>query len=105
MPVPLGRGRSRDRRSLSVLLGTRRRHDARSERPDQKQSWQVCQDAAYELIEFPDPAAPRHLAGQIAGSARRVGLCFEQQMLAGDSRKVPRTTRRILDRILDEAQR
>ena len=79
--------------------------DARSERPDQKQSWQVCQDAAYELIEFPDPAAPRHLAGQIADSARRVGLCFEQQMLAGDSRKVPRTTRRILDRILDEAQR
>lgn len=79
--------------------------DARSEGPDQKQSWQVCQDAAYELIEFPDPASPRHLAAQIAGSARRVGLCFEQQMLAGDSRKVPRTTRRILDRILDEAQR
>ena len=63
--------------------------DARSEGPDQKQSWQVCQDAAYELIEFPDPAAPRHLAAEIAGSARRVGLCFEQQMLAGDSRRCP----------------
>lgn len=78
--------------------------DARSDGPDQKQSWQVCEDAAYELIEFPDTSTPGQLAGQITASARRVGLCFEQQMLANDSRKVPRTTRRILDRILREAQ-
>jgi hypothetical protein len=32
-----------------------------------------------------------------------VCLCFEQQMLAEDNRKVPRTSRRILARVLAEA--
>jgi hypothetical protein len=78
--------------------------DSRSQQNDQKHSWQVCQDAAYELIEFPDVVSSTEANQQIEKSARRVCACFEQQMLADDSRKVPRTTRRIVDRLLAQAR-
>jgi hypothetical protein len=79
--------------------------DAQSEPPSQKRSWQVCEDAAYELIEFPGDEHPPQIAEDVAAAARRVGLCFEQQILARDSRKVPRTTRAIVDRLIEEAQK
>jgi len=77
--------------------------DATSPDNRRQQTWQVCQDAAYELTEFPEPGGPAELNDQIIATARRVCLCFEQQMLADDRRKVPRTTRRILARVLTEA--
>ncbi len=69
----------------------------------QKATWEVCQDAAYELIEFPDEVTPPELLPVILKSARQACMCFEQQMLAEDYRKVPRTVRRILARTFTEA--
>jgi hypothetical protein len=77
--------------------------DATSPDNRRQQTWEVCQDAAYEIIEFPEPGASAELNDQIIATARRVCLCFEQQMLVDDSRKVPRTARRILARVLTEA--
>ena len=68
-----------------------------------RETWEVCQDAAYELIEFPDEDQPEQARVALDIAARRVGACFEQQMLAGDRRKVPRTSLRILTRVLGEA--
>jgi len=78
--------------------------DAVSEDNSRTQTWEVCQDAAFELIEFPEPDGDPELNGRIITAAKRVCLCFEQQMLADDHRKVPRTSRRILARVLGEAQ-
>lgn len=77
--------------------------DAVSADGRRRQTWEVCQDAAYELAEFPEPDAPEELRLQVVSAAKRVCLCFEQQMLADDDRKAPRTTRRILARVLTEA--
>jgi hypothetical protein len=78
-------------------------HDAKSEDNRRRETWEVCQDAAYELVEFPDDDMPADVKNETVVAARRVCLCFEQQMLAGDRRKVPRTARRILARVLSEA--
>jgi hypothetical protein len=77
--------------------------DAKSEDNRRQKTWQVCQDAAYELVEFPDGDEPAEVKDQVDITARRVCLCFEQQMLANDHRKVPRTSRRILARVIAEA--
>ena len=63
----------------------------------------MCQDAAFELVEFPDADMSDDAKGSVEAAARRVCLCFEQQMLAADDRKVPRTSRRILARVMTEA--
>jgi hypothetical protein len=68
-----------------------------------RQTWEVCLDAAYELVEFPDPDEPVEAGAAVAASARRACLCFAQQMLAQDRTAVPRTARRILARVLREA--
>jgi hypothetical protein len=77
--------------------------DAGSEDKRRRQTWEVCQDAAYELVEFPDPDLPTDVSGDIEIAARRVCMCFEQQMLSEDRTKVPRTSRRILARVIAEA--
>jgi hypothetical protein len=77
--------------------------DAKSEDNRRRQTWEVCQDAAYELVEFPDEDQPAEVSEAVEVAARQVCLCFEQQMLAEDGRKVPRTSRRILARVLAEA--
>ncbi len=78
--------------------------DAVDEERRRRRTWGICQDAAYELIEFPDTedqSEQERAALDLA--ARRVAACFGQQMLAGDRRKVPRTSRRVLVRLLREA--
>jgi hypothetical protein len=77
--------------------------DARTDDNSRHQTWEVCQDAAYELVEFPDGDTPEATRPAIETAARRVCMCFEQQMLADDHRKVPRTARRILARVMVEA--
>lgn len=67
-------------------------------------SWSVCQDAGYELLEFPDSSWPAPLVDVVSDGARRACLCFEQQMLADDERKVPRTSRRVMRDLLASLQ-
>ncbi len=78
-------------------------NDARSEGNTRAETWEVCQDAAFELVEFPDPDMAESVKATVEATARKVCLCFEQQMLADDDRKVPRTSRRILARVMAEA--
>jgi hypothetical protein len=68
-----------------------------------ERSWEVALDAAYALIEFPEPDWPLPLRQDVSDRARRVALCFAQQMLDTDPLKSPRTTRKIMARILGEA--
>jgi hypothetical protein len=63
----------------------------------------VCQDAAYQLIEFPEQDMPDDLRQQVGQAARRVALCVGQQMLAADPSIHPRTKRRVVARLLHEA--
>src|SRR5262249_34894787 len=70
--------------------------DAKSEAKTRHQTWLVCQDAGYDLVEFPDEEIGEPARSTVDKSARRACLCFEQQMLAADPLKVPRTMRRIL---------
>ena len=78
--------------------------DAESASKRRQETWEVCQDAAFELIEFPGVDNSEQLKEQLTSAARRVCLCFEQQMLSDDTRKLPRTSRRILARALAESQ-
>ena len=78
-------------------------NDARTEGNTRAETWEVCQDAAFELVEFPDADMPDAVKATVEATARKVCLCFEQQMLVDDDRKVPRTSRRILARVMDEA--
>lgn len=59
------------------------------------QTWEICQDAAYDLIEYQE--------GRISDAQRRVGLCFAQQMLVNDPERTPRTVKIMLGRLLKEA--
>ncbi|OEJ22644.1 ATPase [Streptomyces subrutilus] len=100
------------RSAVADLVAGRRYHpmwreadqnDGASEDKRRVRTWEVCQDAAYEIVEFPTEDASEEARKKLDTAARRVCLCFEQQMLADDRRKVPRTTRRILARVLKEA--
>jgi hypothetical protein len=78
-------------------------NDARTEGNTRAETWEVCQDAAFELVEFPDQDMTDTVKATVEATARKVCMCFEQQMLASDDRKVPRTSRRILARVMTEA--
>ncbi|MEU8911743.1 helicase HerA domain-containing protein [Streptomyces nigrescens] len=100
------------RSAVADLVSSRRHHlawfeadkrDAGSEDKRRQNAWEVCQDAAYELIDFPTEEVSDEVKTTLDTAARRVCLCFEQQMLADDRRKAPRTVRRILARDLREA--
>jgi hypothetical protein len=100
------------RSAVADLVGGRRfragwleadKNDAGTEDRRRRQTWEICQDAAYELIEFPTADVADEVRAALDAAARRVCLCFEQQMLTDDRRKAPRTVRRILVRDLREA--
>jgi hypothetical protein len=80
-------------------------NDAGSAEHRRRETWEICKDAGYELIEFPERELPADLRDQVTASAERVCLCFEQQMLADDARKVPRTIARITANVLKEVGR
>jgi hypothetical protein len=77
--------------------------DASSPEQKRPRTWNLCQDAAYELIEFPKQEYEEGLNERLAATARRTALCFEQQMLAADARKIPRTSRRVIADVMNEA--
>lgn len=78
-------------------------HDSTSADHRRTQTWEVCQDAGYDVIEFPEEDCPEGIRSQVTAGARRACLCFAQQMLAADEGMVPRTARRVLARILQES--
>ncbi|WP_220378162.1 ATP-binding protein [Streptomyces sp. 3212.3] len=100
------------RSAVADVVASRRYHaswhaaddaDAKTAEVRRSETWQVCQDVAYEITEFPEADAPQDLKTQIVENAKRVCLCFEQQMLADDTRKSPRTARRVLAKVMAEA--
>ena len=66
-------------------------------------TWEVSQDAGYEVVEFAEQDVPAELAPAIHASARRASLCFAQQMVARDVERLPRTGGRAVDRILAQS--
>jgi hypothetical protein len=66
-------------------------------------SWQVAQDAAFQLTEFPEPDWPPERARRVKRAARRIAICFAQQTLAGDPLLLPRTARDRIDALIAEA--
>lgn len=77
--------------------------DLASEDKQRRRTWEICQDAGYELIEFGEDA-PDGQRKQIAERAERCCLCFGQQMLAQNSRKPPRIVFEIVNRLLSETK-
>lgn len=65
--------------------------------------WEICQDAAYQLVEFPAEGQPPDLATQLKDVASCTALCFAQQMLAAEEWAHPATARRALTQLLTQA--
>ncbi|MFB7112679.1 ATP-binding protein [Streptomyces sp. NPDC056291] len=63
-------------------------------------TWDVCQDAAYQLVEFPAQDQDTELVARLRDIARRTSLCFAQQMLAAEAWAHPATGRRALTDLL-----
>jgi hypothetical protein len=71
---------------------------------ERRGTWKLCRSAAYELIEHPsaDTAPDRRQAMEAA--ARRVGMCFGQQMLESSGRHIATAMRDISTQLLAVAQ-
>jgi hypothetical protein len=67
------------------------------------QTWEVCADAGYELIEILNRDDESWNWEKNHAAARRAGLCFGQQMLVNDPAKIPVTTARFMDQLIMEA--
>jgi hypothetical protein len=67
--------------------------------------WDVCQDAAYHLVEFPAEGEDEDVAAQLTDVAHCTALCFAQQMFAAESWAHPATARRALTDLLTAAGR
>jgi hypothetical protein len=81
--------------------------DARSEdraRPEggRPAAWAVCQDVAYQLVEFPGGADPG-LDAELADAAQRTALCFGQQMFAAEEWSHAASQRLMFSELLAEA--
>ncbi len=66
-------------------------------------TWQVCDTAAYELVEYPPDDALPEETERIEHTRRSVGLCFAQHMLAADAGEQPCSVRRITDALMNES--
>ena len=77
--------------------------EARAASAEERDSatWDVCQDAAYHAIEFPTDEATGDDA--ISARARRVALCFGQQMLATSPWSHPRSQSRVFAQLAQAA--
>ncbi|MGP4051218.1 ATP-binding protein [Streptomyces sp. 2A115] len=65
--------------------------------------WEVCQDAAYQLTEFPSDDQDPSLTAQVRDIACRTALCFAQRMLAAEEWAHPATERSVMDRLFSVA--
>jgi hypothetical protein len=67
--------------------------------------WDACQDAAYQLVEYPDRNQDLELREHLRDRACCMALCFAQQMLAAEAWAHPATARRAMTDLLGEAER
>ncbi|GAA4932686.1 ATP-binding protein [Streptomyces coeruleoprunus] len=65
--------------------------------------WDVCQDAAHQLVEFPGDEQDPGLEARLRDVARCTGLCVAQQMLAAEEWAHPAVGRRALTGLLAES--
>lgn len=65
--------------------------------------WEVCQDAAYQLTEFPSDNQDPVMTAQVRDIACRTALCFAQHMLAAEEWAHPATERSVMDRLFSVA--
>ncbi|WP_416981362.1 ATP-binding protein [Streptomyces sp. T028] len=65
--------------------------------------WDVCQDAAYQLVEYPAEGQDPELVARLRDVTRCVGLCFAQHMLAAETWAHAATERRALNDLLVES--
>ncbi|MFF4331373.1 ATP-binding protein [Streptomyces sp. NPDC001272] len=78
--------------------------DARTDNGQRRQNtWNTATASSYDMVEQPHAGMPQDERARVAAAARRASLCFAQQMLADDERKVPSTARWITGRLLSEA--
>jgi hypothetical protein len=77
--------------------------DRASEEGGREATWTVCQDAAFQLVEFPLEGQGSELIERLADMARCTALCFAQQLMAAQPWSHPRTQKRALDGLIDEA--
>ncbi|MCX4847904.1 ATP-binding protein [Streptomyces sp. NBC_00893] len=67
--------------------------------------WEVCQDAAYQLVEFPGEGQDAELAARLRDVAACTALCFGQQMLAAEEWAHPVIERQAMTNLLARAGR
>lgn len=67
-------------------------------------TWNLCGDAAFELVELPSDEVPDEHAVQVRDTAHRVRLCFAQQMLGAAKGAHPAAQRRSLAALFTERQ-
>ncbi|MGV9947020.1 ATP-binding protein [Rhodococcus aetherivorans] len=66
-------------------------------------SWEVCKNAANHLIELPSSDWPSEQQSAATDIARRIAVCFGQQMLARNPYMHPRTKRELVQQLLKQA--
>ncbi|MCT9114342.1 DUF87 domain-containing protein, partial [Streptomyces mirabilis] len=67
--------------------------------------WEVCKDAAYQLVEFPGECRDAAVAAQLRDVASCTALCYAQQMLAAEKWAHPATERNAITDLLARAGR
>lgn len=65
--------------------------------------WDVCKDAAYQLVEFPEDDADEETVTRLRDTEDRVALCFGQQMLTAENWSQPATVRRAVADLANES--
>jgi hypothetical protein len=87
----------RCRFSMADLIGTgdfdeewQQATDADSAGEGRGESWKVCQEAAYHIVEFPEDEWPEDLRNKVGDTAVRFALCAGQQLLTRQPDAHPR---------------
>ncbi|MEU1406838.1 DUF87 domain-containing protein [Streptomyces sp. NPDC005728] len=81
---------------------TARNSDRSSDTPGRPALWDICKDASYQLVEFPETDTDAETASHLREAADRVALCFAQQMLTSEPQAHPATVRRAVADLLRE---
>jgi hypothetical protein len=66
--------------------------------------WEVCQEIAYAVVEFPEEDWPDELRQTLGDTSIRVALCAGQQLLAADPAAHPRSVVRAIEEVEAEAK-